>query len=207
MSIRDLKAHYRSLYQLHGDSHDALQWSSAASQERRFERLVAHIGPTESVVDVGCGFGDLLRHLCEARGFRGHYLGLDFVEEFLRTGRHDARATSEYRLLDVTREELPAGHDWYVASGIFNNAVADNAGLLRNVVGKMFAAARQGVSFNALSTHVDYQAEGLHYYDPAALFDLCKRELTPYVSLDHAYEVKPGVIPFEFTLHLRKSPN
>ncbi len=201
MVIQDLRSHYRALWRRHGRSPHALQWSSTQTQVRRFEALAAHVGPEDAVLDVGCGLGDLAGWLCAERGFRGRYTGVDFVEEFVEAGCRDERAQIEYVLLDVTRDALPGGHDWCLASGIFNNAVPDPQDRLQTVVGRMFAAARRGASFNLLSTHVDWRDEGLHYHDPAEVFAFCK-SLSPFVQLDHAYRVKPGVTPFEFTVHL-----
>ena len=78
-----LKAHYDELYRRYGASHQAVQWSSRETQERRFEVLCDVIEPADSVIDVGCGLGDLLGYLRQRKGFTGRYLGLDFVPGFV----------------------------------------------------------------------------------------------------------------------------
>jgi SAM-dependent methyltransferase len=205
-SAADLKAHYSELYRRFGASHQAVQWSSRETQERRFDILCDLIAPEDSVIDLGSGLGDLLGYLRREKGFVGRYLGLDVVPSFVE---HASKAyagdtSASFAELDVTREPLPTGYDVVVASGIFNNRIEDNWGFLVAGVRKMFAAARKAVAFNALSTYVDYQDEGLYYCDPLRLFDHLKRHVAPQVTLRHDYRVKPNLIPFEFSMYCFK---
>ncbi len=50
------------------------------------------IAPGSRIVDVGCGWGDTARALARKTGPEGHVLGLDCVDQFLRTARADAEA-------------------------------------------------------------------------------------------------------------------
>ena len=202
----DLKAHYSELYRRFGASHQAVQWSSRATQERRFDILCDLLAPEDSLLDLGSGLGDLLGYLRREKGFSGQYLGLDVVPGFVEHARNayaaDGRAS--FAELDVTREPLPTGYDLVVASGIFNNQSADNWGFLTTGVAKMFGAAGRAVAFNALSSYVDYEDAGLYYCDPLRLFDHLKRHVAPKVTLRHDYLVKPNSIPFEFSMYLFK---
>lgn len=203
--MSDIKQHYKKLYSEFGDDVKSLQWSDRDTQEARFASLVVPVENNESVVDVGCGFSDLYQYLLD-QGYSGRYLGLDFIEEFIasaskRFGKDD---NASFKLLDIDNGDLPRQHDWYVASGIFNNERQDNESFLKSSIASMFSACNKGVSFNLLSTYVDYQDEGLYYVDPCDIFDFCKRELSQKVVLNHAYQVKPGVIPFEFSIYIYK---
>lgn len=204
--IGDLKEHYTSLLQRFGPDHRAVQWSSRETQERRFEVLCELVESRDSVLDLGCGLGDLLGYLRTRRGFRGRYLGLDLVTGFVEHARsvHAQDPDASFLEHDVRQTALPRGYDVVVASGIFNNRLRDNWDFLIATVRAMFEAAGKGVAFNALSTYVDYQDAGLYYCDPLALFDYVKRHLADRASLRHDYRVKPGCIPFEFSLYLLK---
>ena len=201
-----LKAHYDQLYQRFGASHQAVQWSSRETQERRFDILCDVIGPNDSVIDLGSGLGDLLRYLRRARGFAGRYLGLDFVPGFVAHSRkaYTDDPAASFAEFDVLSQPLPTDYDVIVTSGIFNNTIDDNWGFLTSTVARMFEAARQRVALNALSTYVDYQDSGLYYCDPLKIFDHLKRHVTPLVTLRHDYRVKPESVPFEFSVYLQK---
>src|SRR5207253_1982593 len=76
-----------------GYSARALGFGRRGSQERRFEALLA-LGDLHgaSLLDVGCGFGDLLGWL-HARGIRPRYFGLDICAPMIEhcRRRHDTR--------------------------------------------------------------------------------------------------------------------
>jgi SAM-dependent methyltransferase len=203
---RAIRAHYQQLFAQHGAGHQAVQWSSRETQHERFSVLAALVGEQDRVIDVGCGLGELLGWLRRERGFRGDYLGLDLVPEFVRhaSQAHAGDTQATFREFDITMDALPVEHDVVLLSGMFNNQMPDNWGFLTRSVEKMYAAARARVGFNALSTYVDYQASNLYYADPLRVFDYCRRQLGARVDLRHAYQVKPGTIPFEFTIHLFK---
>lgn len=66
----------------------------------------AALSPGDSVVDVGCGTGDMAAIV--PPGCR--YLGVDLSEDNLRTARDWQSAPGrEFRQLDLTREPLPGG--------------------------------------------------------------------------------------------------
>jgi SAM-dependent methyltransferase len=201
-----LKQHYAELYQRYGASHEAVQWSSRETQERRFEVLCDVIGPNDSVIDLGAGLGDLLAYLRKKRHFTGKYQGFDFVPGFVTHARdrYASDAKASFAELDITREDLPTGYDVIVTSGMFNNELEDNWGFLTATIARMYRAAAKVVAFNAMSTYVDYQDSGLYYCDPLRLFDHVKRELTPLVTLRHDYRVKPDRPPFEFAMYLQR---
>jgi hypothetical protein len=201
-----LKQHYAQLYERFGASHEAVQWSSRETQERRFSVLCDAIGPHDSVVDLGAGLGDLLGYLRQQRGFKGKYQGFDFVPGFVAHAKqaYAADPGAAFAELDITRDELPSGYDVIVTSGMFNNELADNWGFLTSTLARMYRAAGKLVAFNAMSTYVDYRSEGLYYCDPLRLFDHVKRELTPLVTLRHDYRVKPDRPPFEFAMYLQR---
>lgn len=198
-----LRSHYQALFERHGATPHAVQWSSTESQVNRFRVLADTIEPGESVADLGCGLGDLLGYLRKTRGFLGQYVGLDLVPEFVdyaqRAYASDPRAA--FQSSDVENDPLPRANV-YVGSGLFNNRTEGNWDYLTGIVARMFEHAERAVVFNALSTYVDYQDEHLYYCDPLRLFDHVKRTLTKHVILRHDYLVKENSIPFEFTMVL-----
>jgi cyclopropane fatty-acyl-phospholipid synthase-like methyltransferase len=201
-----LKAHYGELYRRYGASHQAVQWSSRETQERRFDVLCDVIGAGDSLIDLGCGLGDLLGYLRQSRGFYGRYLGLDFVPEFVQHARQSYRSdgAASFAELDISKDALPGGYDVIVTSGMFNNRIDDNWSFLLQTVQRMFGAAKKAAAFNAMSSYVDYEDPALFYCDPLRLFDQLKRQVSPLLTLRHDYRVKPESVPFEFSVYLFK---
>lgn len=201
-----LKQHYIDLYNQFGVHPSAIQWSSKETQFKRFEILCDQIKPNDNILDLGCGFGDMVYYLQDNTTFKGNYLGLDFVPEFINsaTTRFENDSNINFQLFDIKNDFLPNDFDVIVLSGVFNNLVDDNWKFITETIEKMFIATNRAVSFNALSTYVDYQDKELYYSNPTKLFDYCKTMITAKVTLRHDYLIKENSIPFEFTMHLKK---
>jgi len=203
--MSDLREHYRKLLAEHGDAAESAQHADESSQRNRFRVLAEIAEPLGSVVDLGCGLGHFYPFLKE-RGFKGRYLGLDFLPEFVEraAARHAGDPDASFKTFDLRRDAYPEGWDYYVICGVFNNAMDDNAAFLHETLEKAFAAAKLGVAFNALSTYVDYQAEGLYYADPVLLLEWCKRRLTRNLVLRHDYLVREDRPAYEYAVYLYK---
>lgn len=203
--MTDQLQHYRDLFRSHGDAAQSVQHYDAASQRNRFRVLAEFASAHGSVVDVGCGLGHFCTYLREL-GFRGRYLGLDFVPEFIEhaSRKHAGDPAARFQAFDMTRDAYPEGEDVYVICGVFNNRQVDSEQFLYETLRKVFRASRKGVAFNALSTYVDYQDASLFYADPLKVLDFCKRELTPRVLLRHDYLVREDRPPYEYAIYLYK---
>lgn len=203
--MTDLKAHYQKLYQQHGANHNAVQHVSKASQQIRFAIFHSLIKNSDSVIDLGCGLGDMLIYLRE-KGFKGRYLGCDFVPEFISFAKqaYSDDKHAEFVEFDIFKDKLPNDFEHILISGIFNNKMADNFTFLSDTLAMSFRACRHSVIFNALSDFVEFQDPELYYISPLEIFEHCKLHLTPYVLLKHDYVTKQGGFPYEFTMQLSK---
>lgn len=143
----DNKAFYRGAMAKHGATPQGLHWRSAYTQTARFVAL-ARCLPEDlggvTLVDAGCGFGDLYAFLCEHRGPPAGYVGLEVCEPMIQTARE--RTGCEIRLQDVLRDPLPEA-DFYVCSGAMNNLTREET---RCFIQRCHGAARQAFVFNIL---------------------------------------------------------
>lgn len=124
----------------HGCSPAAMYYSRDTLHQERLEQVAVllkqHVAPQDSVLDVGCGFGDLVPHLPECR-----YLGLDVIEEAVQEARrrhpsHDFRCGN---LLDMEHTAENRFH-WLAMVGIMGTLP-----LPEEVLQKGLALAHKGV--------------------------------------------------------------
>lgn len=197
----DLREHYRDLYKEHGDSPAANQWRDLATQEKRFQ-ILTEIAPLtgEALLDFGCGTAHLVTYLKQRGIAVASYTGIDIVEEALACGRQKHPQHQFF----LPEEGLQQQYDYVLISGVFNNLLPDNRAYYREWLHKIFSVARKGVAFNMLSHYVDYYDAGLFYEKPEDVIAFIKQELSPYVVLRSEYQIKEGVIPFEFTVYVYK---
>lgn len=203
--MTDIVRHYSDLLKQHGDDPRAVHWSDRDSQRRRFSTVTEPLAnaPGSSVMDVGCGLAHLAEFLGEV-GFDGTYTGIDINPDFISACREKLPST-RFACLDIGLTVPGWESDFVVCSGLFNNPSPDPQALLHASLRNMYAVTRQALSFNLMSTYVDFLDPGLVYFNPEDVFRFCKEELSPLVALQHDYQVKPGVVPFEFTVHVSRT--
>lgn len=203
--VHSLAELYDSLAREHGDNAHAAQQRDRATQEQRM-RMLAQVGDIRhaKILDFGCATGHLLTFLRGEFGFAGEYVGYDLSEEMVKIAR-EKFPEARFERRDVLADGIDEQFDFVFVSGTFNNRLADNWSLVTTLLQPLFACTRQALAFNGLSTYVDYFDEGLYYFEPEKIFGFCKTQLSPLVTLRHDYCIKPGVVPYEFTIYVHKT--
>ena len=203
--IDRLAQHYGELVERHGNAAESAQYADRETQERRMQ-ILCEIGVTKDskVLDFGCGTGQMLHLLQRTIGFEGEYVGYDISPEAIEFAR-GAHADGRFEVRDILVDPSEETFDYVLVSGVFNNLMNDNRGFFEDVSRRLMAQSRIGYAFNMLSRFVDYFDEGLYYEDPMSAFQFCKENLSPRIALRHDYEVRPGAIPFEFTIYAFQS--
>lgn len=193
---------YRDRYERrlkeHGYSPQTLGWGQHSRQEIRFGVLAEQVleNPTCSVLDVGCGFADLHDYL-SARGWRGHYTGIDIVPGLLEIAR-DRHPELDLREIDITEDDIDLNvYDFVIASGVFNSklTVGDNRDHIWSALVSMARHGRRAVCVDFLSSYVDFIKPGAWHTDPCWVFDRAK-QISRRVLLRHDY------MPYEFALFI-----
>ena len=188
--------YYADLVHKHGTDVRSLDWGSRESQFLRFA-VLAGVGRLHgaTVLDVGCGLGDLLLWLRDA-GVAVDYTGLDLTPPMVEVARRrfPGERFEVGSLLDAG-ERLRPSYDFVFASGIFTHRQRDAADFLRATVGAMFRRCTKAVAFNSLSGWATQKDAGEFYADPPETLAFC-RTLTPWVALRHDYH------PRDFTIYL-----
>lgn len=202
--LNKLGEHYSKLVTEHGDDPRSAQQTDRATQEKRME-ILAGVGDlrTAKIFDFGCGTGHLLNFLKGHCGYAGEYLGCDLTEEILGVARK-CHPEAKFIRRDVLAEGIGEEVDFALVSGTFNNLIGDNWGFITSALGAMFPSVKQGLAFNLISSYVDFFDKGLYYADPEAVFRFCKEKLSTRVTLRHDYQIKAGVLPYEFTVYVYK---
>jgi SAM-dependent methyltransferase len=156
-----------------------------ALQQVLYFEILAAIGfpPTASVLDVGCGRGDLYAYLL-ARGYKGHYTGLDLVPHFIKEAKQRFPGV-EFRVGDVTAADLDPC-EYALASGPFDYRTPSSLERWQSAIRRMFELARCGIAWNGLAT-IPEGYDGLWAQPMQAVLELCA-SLSPYHSLRCDYD-------------------
>jgi SAM-dependent methyltransferase len=193
-------AHYRKLMEIHGSSYLALNWGSEQGQMLRFS-VLSEVGNLagRSVLDVGCGLGDLAGWL-ERQQIDTEYVGIDLTDKLVEGAR---RRFPSKRFVNgsITDPEVLKDEkfDFVVASGMFYTYRNGGQDWLEHAVTRMWQMAGRGVSFNSLSSWAPERDAGEFYANPEKVITFC-RTLTPWVRLRHDYH------PRDFSVFLLREP-
>ena len=148
----------RDAFIRHGYHPHALLWSNAQIQALRFE-VLANIGiqTGDSVLDVGCGFGDFYAYLKRQQCFTS-FTGIDISPELIEEGR---RQYPDVKLLtgDIFDLDPPVSSvDYVTLSGTLNRKFEGSQPYSLAVIERLFATCKKGIAFNLLDARHEWTA-------------------------------------------------
>jgi SAM-dependent methyltransferase len=193
-----IRSHYEPRIKGRRPSHEVLDWASAASQEARFRVLVENVPLAgKSLLDVGCGLGDLFAYL-KRRGIVVEYTGVDLLEKMVDAARK-RNPDAHFIQADVFTEEtfLPGQFDVVFVSGAFNLNLGNNLDFLAGAVRLLLDVSRECAVFNLLHKRAPHDDDRYFYCEPAEVLEiLAPLHCRPRIIDDY--------LPNDFTVICRK---
>lgn len=207
-------AYFEGLLAQHGANYKALDWNSPESQRLRFKifKEIFVYGKKASgisLLDVGCGFGDLYGFL-KAEGLlhrnRINYTGYDISPKLLEVARKKY-PEAKFELKDMLENRYVPKFDYVFCSGIFNIRTSeefDHLDFVKEMLFRMYDLAGCGVAVNFLSEGAlpigspeDLNSGRYFYFKPDEILNFCRFVCSRYI-LRHDYH------PGDFTVYLLK---
>lgn len=141
------------------NSPHVLGWASEEEQIGLCNVVTAYIQPHQSILDVGCGRGDMFSIIQDRfpKELLIHmYTGIDFNPNIIHVGKEKYPGT-KLITSDLFSYESDRKYDWVVANGTFNYRLPNDAThtYLLNAIDKMFSMCNVGVAFNVLTEYYD----------------------------------------------------
>jgi SAM-dependent methyltransferase len=193
-----IRAHYERRIEPGRASHDVLDWSDAPAQHARFEVLVRHVAlGGKSLLDVGCGLGDLYGFL-QGRGIPVDYTGVDLVDKLVRAARR-AHPGGRFLCADVfdAHEFRGRRFDVVFCSGAFNLNLGNNREFLPQAAARLMELAGEVAVFNLLHHRTTDRYDHCFYYDPAEVRAALK-------GLGWRVQIVEDYLPNDFSVICRK---
>jgi len=186
--------HYSELYQKFGKTSASLGWPKGR-QSLRF-KILTEIGKINNskILDVGCGFGDLLSYL-KSKKYNIDYHGVDINPIFVDVAKK-FHQDGKFYVKDIEKRKFKKKFDWVFAIGTTNKAA--NYEYVENLLKEMFRISRKGIAMDFMSTYVDFRRKGSKHFSPEKIFNLAKK-MSKRVVIRHDY------LPFEFCVYFYKN--
>jgi SAM-dependent methyltransferase len=193
----EIVRYYTGRLASYGTGIQAVDWGSPASQELRFD-VLCEVGPLDgaSLLDVGCGIGDLFAYL-KRRHPTVAYTGVDLVPAMIDAARL-RHPSGHWLVRDILADADADRFDYVVASGIFYLRRTAPLDFLDHTVRRMFALCRRAAVFNTLSARAATHDPDEFHADPGEVLARCLA-ITPRVVLRHDY------MSHDFTVYLYKT--
>jgi SAM-dependent methyltransferase len=190
---------YARAVKRHGTGdHRALLWASRRTQEQRFDALLRLANPAGlSVLDLGCGCGDLLDFLIARHATPARYVGIEGVGDLAEAAKGKRHPNASIVRGDFVAEpwRMLVDADVVYCSGALNTI---DAGDFYAVIRSAFAAARRTLVFNFLCSPLLAGMSYLRWYD--------RRDVVRFArSLTSGVEVLEDYIDGDCTIALRKA--
>jgi len=187
---------YNTRFDQFGRDIKTVGWGSESSQHLRFDVLFRGVElKGKTVLDVGCGLGDLVPYLEHRTCGDFGYIGIDIAEKLVNNARdRHGRANRAFVTGDIFSVATPSV-DIAVLSGALSfkrDGIEDYA---RDTMKRMFELSRDIACLNFLTIYVDFENEKNQHYRPEEVFSWAKR-LTKKVNLIHDYPL------YEFTVQI-----
>lgn len=193
---------YNDRFVIEGHSIQSVGWKDRASQFLRFDMLFRDYDARgKTILDVGCGLGDLYTFLNEKYGDDFQYIGIDISSKLIDAAmkKHVAKNCRFYHsdITSFTKQYHNEAIDYSVESGMLSFRIGDNEAYAQSVMQEMFNISADGASLNFLSDQVDFQLEKNFHYDACQVIAWVK-SLTRNFNLYQDYPL------WEFTVRLHK---
>lgn len=174
--IKNRKKSYQKSYKKYGVGPKALKWHSEKAAKQRYEQIVVDIDFNgKSILDVGCGFGDIIPYIADKSDIFS-YTGIDFVPEFIKEAK---RIYPKHRLLvgNYFKQPLERKFDIIICSGALNGNYADNLGFRKKAIKTMFSHTKECLVFNMAGRHPKPKTarhSNVWFADSKTIHDYCK---------------------------------
>ena len=200
-----VKKEYQKAYKKYGKAKESL-FIPKGRQKERFELLTNHIHEENfSILDFGCGFGDL-REFLKNKYTDFSYMGVDMVDDFIRENKKVS--VNEFMLINNV-DDVVEKYKYISISGAFNmsyfeNDLESHELKVYDVLQKLFEENLKDngvLSVDFMSDEVDYIQDGAYHVNVAKMYDFLSKNLSRRVSFDKS------VFPYEITFKIFKNQN
>jgi len=154
---------------MYGTTAKGVNWHSKESQRIRFDmilEMLPSVLDAKSIVDAGCGFGDLYLYMQKKKREPFEYVGIDSLLDMYSIASE--KTGCEIIMADICRDAIPDA-DFYVCSGAMNVLESFETHLfIRNC----YSSSKIGFIFNIL--HGDKKSQTYNYLATAQIKTIAK---------------------------------
>ena len=183
-------------WKIYGYSPQSLGWTKD-KQDIRFQTLLSFFNlKNRSILDIGCGFGDINR-VIRKKTDNYTYYGIDIFDEFIiQASEIYGNKTTGFDCCDfLDRSFSQNSYDYVVACGIFNFKFEsiNNYNYISETIKRMLDISIRGVAVDFLIDDVNFKRDHCFYSNLEAILQIVR-------SYSKNFILRSDYMPFEFSI-------
>lgn len=193
-----LKSRFNSKFAKYGTNIKSLGWDNKKNQYIRFDIAIKDlkIKKNDTILDIGCGFGDFVEFLKIRKIKFKNYLGIDLNKNFVRLAKKKENKKIKFIELDFYKKNFVKKFDYVFMIGIGNfNLKSKNKNLnyLNLLISKGYKISKKGliIDFISFQDSKKNKIENfIFHYNPSDVLKLCQK-LSDNFIVNHNYPKIP----------------
>ena len=192
---------YNKRIEKYGDSIKSLASGKESRRKLRF-KILSELDDmkNKSILDLGCGFGDLYEYLYNKYGENNfNYHGIDINPKIIEIAKK-RNPKLNFSSVDLLNSDYNKTFDFILSSATFNNKLNEesNYTFIEKIFEKCYKLSEKGFAIDFMTDYVHFKSsDEIFYYKPEKVFSIAKK-FSKKVSLRHDYEL------FDFCIYVYK---
>lgn len=200
--IEETIKRYNERLKNYGVSEKALGWGDKGRSRLRFKMLCSEWNfKDKTILDYGCGFGDLYNYIKETHTDSFKYIGIDLNPNFIEIAKSKKYKNAEFYVVPANPstfiEQQNFKIDYILSSGIFNYKIENNIKNIKDTLDIFNKYSTFGFASNFLSDKVDFKAEENFHASPGEILEFHYKYCNNII-------LKNNYMPYEFTVIVNK---
>jgi SAM-dependent methyltransferase len=193
---------YNKRLQEYGETEKALGWGDKGRSRLRYHALCAEFDlKNTTVIDFGCGFGDLYAYIRDTISTDFKYIGIDINPNLIEVAQKRYGSQAEFHVVPYEVSDYLEQHqikaDYILSSGIFNFKLDDNIGFIESTLYVFDRFSSRGFASNFLSDKVSFQADSNFHSNPGQILEM-------HYKYSNNITLRNNYMPFEFSVLVNK---
>ena len=192
---------YQKSLKQYGESPKALLWWDYRSMAIRFRELVKDVAiDGRSVLDAGCGMGDLLPYLY-AKSSSFKYLGVDINKGFIEIAKKRYEG-HDFKVTDPFSKQL-GEFDVVISSGVMNGNYEGWLDRRKRMIKALYQQSKEALAFNMAGGLRPIPHDSvIAYADAQEIFDYCSTLSDEVVLRAHYLHKDFAIVMYKNKLQL-----
>lgn len=205
----ELAKHYEKCFIKHGDNHLGVDWPNHNDAQKRYKVMLDILkfkrydyDDNVSLLDFGCGTGHLLEFIKKNNYSNIDYDGMDISEKFISHCKKKFKKNNFFSADILNSDFKFKNYEFIIANGVFTEkrklSQEEMWNFFIKTLEKCFSITNQGIAFNLMSKHVDWERDDLFHVS----FDKLASYLTKNISRNFMIRNDYGL--YEYSVYLFK---